>query len=142
MDGTLDVWDYFSKHNDPTLSLQVDGDGLRTVKMQDGGTLLATGSVDGSVYMLELCEGLAVMQANEKNSVMQMLERESKREKNLEARAKELRAKEKRAAELASQGDGANSGEPWEQQVAKIEESFWTAVGGKDAAGEGEAGAE
>ena len=142
MDGTLDVWDYFYKQNDPTLSLQVDGDGLRTVKMQDGGTLLATGSVDGSVYMLELCEGLAVMQNNEKNSVMQMLERESKREKNLEARAKELRAKEKRAAELASQGDGANSGEPWEQQVAKIEESFWTAVGGKDAAGEGEAGAE
>ena len=28
MDGTLDVWDYFYKQNDPTLSLQVDGDGL------------------------------------------------------------------------------------------------------------------
>ena len=53
MDGTLDVWDYFYKQNDPTLSLQVDGDGLRTIKMQDGGSLLATGSVDGSVYMLE-----------------------------------------------------------------------------------------
>ena len=25
MDGTLDVWDYFYKQNDPTLSLQVDG---------------------------------------------------------------------------------------------------------------------
>ena len=37
-----------------------------------------------------------MMQANEKNSVMQMLERESKREKNLEARAKELRQKEAR----------------------------------------------
>ena len=28
MDGTLDVWDYFYKQNDPTLSLQVDGDGV------------------------------------------------------------------------------------------------------------------
>ena len=35
------------------------------------GNLLATGSVDGSVYMLELCEGLAAMQSNEKQSVMQ-----------------------------------------------------------------------
>jgi len=26
MDGTLDVWDYFYKQNDPTLSLQVDDD--------------------------------------------------------------------------------------------------------------------
>ena len=28
MDGTLDIWDYFYKQNDPTLSLQVDADGL------------------------------------------------------------------------------------------------------------------
>ena len=47
--------------------------------MQDQGSLVATGSVDGSVYMLELCEGLAIMQQNEKQSVQQMLERESKR---------------------------------------------------------------
>merc|ERR1711998_441201 len=117
MDGTLDVWDYFYKQNDPTLSLQVDGDGLRTVKMQDQGTLLATGSVDGSVYMLELCEGLAMMQSNEKNSVLQMLERESKREKNLEARAKELRQKEKRASELASQAADSADKVPWEETV-------------------------
>ena len=71
MDGTLDVWDYYYKQNDPTLSLQVDDDGLFTVKMQEQGNLLATGSVDGSVYMLELCEGLAAMQSNEKQSVMQ-----------------------------------------------------------------------
>ena len=142
MDGTLDVWDYFYKQNDPTLSLQVDGDGLRTVKMQDGGALLATGSVDGSVYMLELSEGLSVMQNNEKNSVMQMLERESKREKNLEARAKEIRAKEKKAAEAAAGGGDGEGKTPWEDMVKGIEEKFWEQVGGKDdgaaAAGDGE----
>jgi len=127
MDGTLDVWDYFYKQNDPTLSLQVDDDGLYTVKMQDQGCLLATGSVDGSVYMLELCEGLAVMQQNEKSSVNQMLERESKREKNLEARAKELRQKEKRAAETASAG-GDSDKKPWDEQVKTIEEEFWSVV--------------
>ena len=131
MDGTLDVWDYFYKQNDPTLSLQVDGDGLRAVRMQDGGSLMATGSVDGSVYMLELCEGLSVMQPNEKNSVMQMLERESKREKNLEARAKELRAKEKRAAEMSSADPTEKT--PWEESVKEIEEKFWELIGGKEA---------
>merc|ERR1719359_1821266 len=106
MDGTLDVWDYFYKQNDPTLSLQVDGDGLSTVKMQDAGSLLATGSVDGSVYMLELCDGLAQIQQNEKQSVMQMLERD------LDARAKEMRAKERRAAESQnSEGDKGKT--PW-----------------------------
>jgi len=142
MDGTLDIWDYFYKQNDPTLSLQVDGDGLRTLKMKDDGVLLATGSVDGSVYMLELCEGLAVMQPNEKNSVMQMLERESKREKNLEARAKELRQKEKRAQEMASQGDGTADKVPWEETVKKIEEEFWSQVGGKEATEDAQEGGE
>jgi len=140
MDGCLDIWDYFYKQNDPTLSLQVDGDGLRTVKMQDQGTLLATGSVDGSVYMLELCEGLAVMQANEKNAVQGMLERESKREKNLEARAKEIRQKEKKAAEAAAAAEAPTDQEPWEKTVEVLEEKFWSMVGGKEGAEEGGGG--
>ena len=40
--------------------------------MQDQGSLVAAGSVDGSGYMLELCEGLATMQQNEKQSVQQV----------------------------------------------------------------------
>merc|ERR1712066_407961 len=81
---------------------------------------------DGSVYMLELCEGLATMQQNEKQSVSQMLERESKREKNLEARAKELRQKEKRQSEANT--DAEKSKTPWEEQVKAIEEEFWNTV--------------
>ena len=127
MDGTLDVWDIFYKQHDPTLSLQVDGDGLKTVRMQEGGSLVATGSVDGSVYMLELSEGLSTIQNNEKSAVMNMLERESKREKNLEARAKELRAKEKRAQEAAN--TTAVEKTPWEDSVKEIEDKFWAAVG-------------
>jgi len=126
MDGTLDVWDYYYKQNDPTLSLQIDDDGLFTVKMQEQGQMLATGSVDGSVYMLELCEGLSAIQSNEKQSVNQMLERESKREKNLEARQKELRQKEKRQTEMAAVE--ATDKLPWEEQVKNIEEKFWESI--------------
>ena len=129
MDGTLDVWDIFYKQHDPTLSLQVDADGLKTVRFQEQGALVATGSVDGSVYMLELSEGLSTIQNNEKPAVMNMLERESKREKNLEARAKELRAKEKRAAEAASAVPVEKA--PWEETAKSIEEKFWECVGGR-----------
>ena len=137
MDGTLDVWDYFYKQNDPTLSLQVDGDGLFTVKMQEQGKYLATGSLDGSVYMLEMCEGLATMQNNEKSSVNQMLDRETKREKNLETRAKELRAKEKRALEQAS-GDMNSNKTPWEEMVKSVEEDFWKYINADEKDGKGE----
>jgi len=140
MDGTLDIWDYFYKQNDPTLTLQVDGDGLRTVRMENAGSMLATGSVDGTVYMLELSEGLSTIQPNEKNLVMQMLDRESKREKNLEARAKEIRQKEKRASEMAAASAEDANKTPWEETVKTIEESFWAAVGGKEATEEAEGG--
>lgn len=64
IDGTLDVWDIFHKQNEPTLSLQVDNDALKTIKFQEAGALVATGSVDGSVYMLELSNGLSSMQVS------------------------------------------------------------------------------
>jgi len=128
MDGCLDVWDIFYKQHDPTLSLQVHHDGLKCVRMQEQGVFVATGSVDGQVYMLELSEGLATMQANEKSSVMNMLERESKREKNLEARAKELKAKAKRAEDAANNAQTQNEN-PWEDQVKNIEDKFWQTVG-------------
>jgi len=60
---------------------------------------------------------------------MAMLERESKREKNLEARAKELKAKEKRAAEMASAVPPET--EPWDDTVKALEVQFWESVGGK-----------
>merc|ERR1719231_1219992 len=96
------------------------------------GALVATGSVDGSVYMLELSEGLSTIQNNEKSSVMAQLERESKREKNLEARAKELRAKEKRMADSAA--TQAEEQTPWEETVKTIEEKFWSDVGNTEEA--------
>ena len=130
LDGTLDVWDIFYKQSDPTLSLQVDADALKCVRVQEAGSLLATGTADGSVYMLELSENLSTIQNNEKVVVLNMLERESKREKNLEARAKELKAKAKRMADASKAPEQETT--PWEEVVKGIEEQFWEAVGGKE----------
>ena len=91
MDGTLDIWDYFFKQNDPTFTLQVTDIPLHTLRVEDKGRLIATGDANGSTTLFEICSGLAVIQPNEKPSINQMLEREAKREKNLETRARELR---------------------------------------------------
>ena len=98
MDGEMDVWDYYYKQNDPTLSVKVtEGTPLTSFNVQDTGRLVTVGAADGSATLMELCEGLHVMQPNEKQSVNQMFERETRREKNLEAAAKDARNAAKRA---------------------------------------------
>jgi len=96
-DGTLDVWDYFYKQNDPTLQVQVTDQVLTSMRVQDGGKMVAVGARDGSVTLLDICDGLSVMQTGEKQAISAIFERETKREKNLEARQKELRLKAKKA---------------------------------------------
>ena len=98
MDGTMDVWDFFYKQNDPTLTVQVSDVALTSFNIQDGGKLVTTGAADGVTTLMDVSEGLAVLQPNEKQSISQMFERETKREKNLETRAKELAIKRRKDA--------------------------------------------
>ncbi|KAJ3144254.1 Dynein intermediate chain 2, axonemal [Irineochytrium annulatum] len=93
MDGTVDVWDYAFKQNEPTLTVQVVNSPIHSIKVQDHGKLVAATARDGSTTLLELSDGLAKMQPNEKAVFSQMLEREAKREKTLESSARERRLK-------------------------------------------------
>ncbi|XP_059183664.1 dynein axonemal intermediate chain 2-like [Centropristis striata] len=86
MDGVLDVWDILFKQNDPTLSVKVCDDALYSLRLQDNGRLVAVGSQQGGTTLLELCSGLSSLQKNEKSLLAAMFERETKREKILEAR--------------------------------------------------------
>eukprot|EP00741_Cyanophora_paradoxa_P021766 tig00000241_g21009.t1 len=129
MDGTLDIWDYAYKQNDPTLVLQVCDEhlGLQSLRVQEQGKLVAAGSTDGTVTLIELCDSLCTPQANEKQAINQMLERETKREKNLEARAKEMRLKAKKDG-----GEGGakhKSGQSAaDAAVKEAEAEFWAVV--------------
>ena len=60
------------------------------------------GDVTGTVSLLEVCESLAVQQANERKAIDLMFEREMKQEKNLEAREREIRRQK------AMESDGRN----------------------------------
>jgi dynein intermediate chain 2, axonemal len=127
MDGTLDIWDFFYKQNDPTLVLQVTDTGLHCLTVQDQGRLLATGGLDGSTTLLEVSDGLCLLQPNEKQSISQMFERETKREKNLDARAKEMKLKEKSKGGDNEQQSFALSLD--EEELQRIEAEFFDAVG-------------
>ena len=95
MDGVVDIWDYFYRQNEVAYSHKVCDPTLSSIAVQgtaqSGGKLVAMGDVTGTVSLLELCESLAVPQANERKAIDLMFEREMKQEKNLEARERELR---------------------------------------------------
>ncbi|XP_048346503.1 dynein axonemal intermediate chain 2 [Sphaerodactylus townsendi] len=99
MDGTLDIWDFLFKQNNPTLKLKVCDDPLFSLRLQDNGRFIGCGSKLGTVTLLEVSSGLCTLQRNEKNLASAMFERETKREKILEARHREMRLKERTKTE-------------------------------------------
>ncbi|KAM7384902.1 hypothetical protein PAMA_011998 [Pampus argenteus] len=131
MDGVLDVWDILFKQNDPTLSLKVCDEALYSLRVQDHGRLVACGSQQGNTTLLEVCSGLSSLQKNEKSLLAAMFERETKREKILEARQREIRLKERSRSEQSREEDGGRDGdreESPEQLIARAENDFYSVV--------------
>ncbi|NXD62050.1 DNAI2 protein, partial [Eolophus roseicapillus] len=98
-DGTLDIWDFLFKQNDPFLSLKVCDEPLASLRVQDNGCVVGCGSKVGTVSVMEISSVLCTLQRNEKNLVNAMFERETRREKILEARHREMRLKERARSE-------------------------------------------
>ena len=94
-DGVLDVWDISHNQNEVAYSHKVSDTALTSISVegntQGGGKLVAIGDANGTVSLLEVCDSLAQAQHNEKASVNAIFERETKREKNLEVREREVR---------------------------------------------------
>eukprot|EP00798_Chlamydomonas_sp_ICE-L_P028284 gene28284-31392_t len=121
MDGNLDVWDLFYKHNEPTLTVQVSDCPLTTFAAHDSGATIAIGTADGSCTILNLSSGLSEMAPNEKLSINNMFERETQREKNLEKAIKEAKVKaRKEAARKDEVADNVT-----EEQLKALEVEFF-----------------
>lgn len=104
-DGTLDAWDFFFRHNSPAFSTKVSDLGLTSIKVQQQGNMVAVGDAGGSVTVLGVSSALSDLQPNEKNTMFDMCERETKREKNIELRS----AAKKKAEGLKVQKEVAAS---------------------------------
>lgn len=62
---------------------------LTTAAMHPQGALMAVGDLAGTITLLKLCPELVNQSATEKNTVGNTLDRESRREKNLESLKKQ-----------------------------------------------------
>merc|ERR1712190_505018 len=71
--------------NEVSYSTKISDCSLTALSVQAQGTLAAVGSTDGAITLMQLCDGLVQPGPNEKNLIGQMHERETKRERNLEA---------------------------------------------------------
>ncbi|XP_031694151.1 dynein intermediate chain 2, axonemal-like, partial [Anarrhichthys ocellatus] len=127
MDGILDVWDILFKQNDPTLSLKVCDEALYSLRLHETGRLVACGSQRGGATLLEINSGLSTLQKNEKSLLAAMFERETKREKILEARQREIRLKERSRSEQSRDEDGGREDQDQNQNqlMARAEDHFY-----------------
>merc|ERR1719424_236144 len=76
--------------NEVSLSQKVSDAALTSIALQGapGATssgLMAVGDADGTITLVQLCDSLNQPAPNEKNLIGAMFDRETKREKNLEA---------------------------------------------------------
>eukprot|EP00742_Colponemidia_sp_Colp-10_P001216 GILJ01001309.1.p1 GENE.GILJ01001309.1~~GILJ01001309.1.p1 ORF type:complete len:593 (-),score=99.77 GILJ01001309.1:140-1918(-) len=133
MDGWLDVWDYFYRQNEVAFSHKVGDAALSSISVQAGpgqgvgGKLVAVGDAEGTVTLLELCDSLHIPQSNEKISIAQMFDRETKRERNLEQakKAQEAKRKEREKDGAGNRGEGDGR---LEETLRKVEEEFFSEI--------------
>ena len=131
MDGVVDVWDFFHRQNEVAYSHKVSDSALSSISIegttQSGGKLTAIGDVDGTISLLEVSDSLAVQQNNERQAINAMFERETKREKNLEAREKEVRrnkAIEEEKLKREAEADKRCNDETMDNMLKNIETRF------------------
>ncbi|GCB62383.1 hypothetical protein scyTo_0007226, partial [Scyliorhinus torazame] len=130
MDGTVDTWDLLFKHSEPTLSIKVCDEPLYSLRIQDNGRLLACGSYLGTTTLLEFSSGFCTYQKNEKALANAMFERETKREKILEARQREIRVKERAKSEQGKvvEHKDEDEEETIEYKIEQAEAAFFETI--------------
>jgi dynein intermediate chain 2 len=135
MDGVVDVWDTYHRQNSVAYSHKVGDQPLTSIAVQGttqgGGRHVAVGDVNGTVSLLEVCESLAVPHSSEKLAVSNMLEREGRREKNLEKRAIELARKAGGGGGGGGDDVGEDRDERMEEVLRKVDAEFLAMI--KDA---------
>ena len=142
MDGVVDVWDFFHRQNEVAYSHKIGNVPLSSIRVQgntqSGGKLVAVGDIHGSVSLLEVCDSLAQQQLNEKSSMSGIFERETKREKNLEIRERDIRRakilEEERSKRKES--ESAENDDTKMEDLMKLEAEFMSMMSesnGKDA---------
>ena len=91
-DGWLDVWDYYYRQNEVAFSTKITDVPLTCIAMRgvgrSPGNTAAIGDASGTISLLSLSDSLYKPIPQEKLGITSMLDREFRREKNLEMERK------------------------------------------------------
>lgn len=131
-DGFLNIWDFLHRQNDVVYSHKIGNAPLSSIgiqgNLQSGGKLVAVGDSNGAVSLLEVCDSLAVPQNGEKAAINAIFERETKKEKNLEIREREIKKAKvqelEKAKETESSTDENEPDEKMDEILRNIDEAF------------------
>jgi len=86
LDGYVDFYDLNYQMNEVALTHKVSDSAITASAINAGGNLLAVGDASGAVSLVRLCDDLAVpVSGAEKTTIGSILDREQRRERNLEA---------------------------------------------------------
>ncbi|KAG5685027.1 hypothetical protein PVAND_014230 [Polypedilum vanderplanki] len=95
MDGVFDAWDVIHRSDRPVLSTKISDYTLLTCEPHKEGKLNLIGTSGGDIHLLEMSENLSTSTANDRPAMAVVLDRETRREKLLENKQRELKLKEK-----------------------------------------------
>lgn len=98
MDGVIEAWDLLQQQNEPVLTVKVCDEPINCIRSHESGNL-SVGSQKGVMYLIEVSENMKYSSKNDKPLFTAMLERESKREKILEGKLREIKLKNKTTAQ-------------------------------------------
>lgn len=104
LDGSLEAWDLYHKHQEPAYSVKLSDVGLSCISPHSSGRVIALGSQDGTTTILEVSKGLYTPVANERTIMGSVFDREFKREKALDVR---MNARKREKPDEKKQGAAA-----------------------------------
>lgn len=97
--GVFEAWDLLLDQHDPVVSMKICDQPLISITAHESGDLVACGSAEGTMYLVELSPNLVRQMRNDKSAFTAMLERETRREKIIEGKLKEMKLRQKTALE-------------------------------------------
>jgi dynein intermediate chain 2, axonemal len=95
MDGIFEIWDLLLQQNDQIFKLKISDHPILCSRLHKTGRWLAMGTENGDVYQAEITENLAQSSSSDRAAFLAMLERETKRERLLESKHREVKLKDK-----------------------------------------------
>lgn len=104
-DGVLDLYDILQEQKSAFLSFKLSNYPLTCLRVRDDGELVIVGNSVGTAFVVRYSSTLAETSKNDKVFLSAMFDRESRREKLLEAKNKEIRFKLREIA-LAKESQG------------------------------------